>query len=72
MTKTVDLVAIKPDQAMSIVKQLREQGYVQGQDFDFAFHQSDWDSMIGEIPSHTVFTFYTDALATLFALRYQK
>jgi hypothetical protein len=55
---------------MDIVRRLRADGLVQGTDFDFAFHQSHWDEMNGDIPSNTVFTFYTEKYATLFALKY--
>jgi hypothetical protein len=55
---------------MRIVRELRQQGLVQGKDFDFAFNQSRWDDMIGEIPKQTIFTFYTERYATLFALKY--
>ena len=55
---------------MDIVRDLRAQGLVQGTDFDFAFHQSKWDEMIGEIPKHTIFTFYKDKNATWFILKY--
>ncbi len=55
---------------MDIVRNLRADGLVQGKDFDFAFHQSRWDDMIGEIPKESVFTFYTEKYATLFALKY--
>ena len=58
------------DDTMRIVKELRQQGLVQGKDFDFAFNQSRWDEMIGEIPKQTIFTFYTERYATLFALKY--
>jgi hypothetical protein len=57
---------------MDIVRALRADGLVQGHDFDFAFHQSRWDDMIGEIPKETVFTFYTEKYATLFALKYYQ
>ena len=58
------------DDTMRIVRELREQGLVQGKDFDFAFNQSRWDDMTGEIPKQTIFTFYTEKYATLFALKY--
>jgi hypothetical protein len=59
-----------PSEIMELVRKIRSEGLVQGQDFDFAFHQSKWDEMIGEIPKHTVFTFYIEKHATLFALKY--
>lgn len=59
-----------PNDILDIVRELRISGLVQGQDFDFAFHQSRWDEMIGEIPKKTVFTFYKEKHSTLFALKY--
>ena len=67
----VTLDKVDVTQVLDIVHQLRAQGYKQGQDFEFAFHQSKWDDMIGEIPKQAVFTFYNPALASWFALRYQ-
>jgi len=60
----------KLDKIIEIVYNLRKDGLVQGVDFDFAYHQSAWDNMIGEIPSQTIFTFYDDEQAMLFALKY--
>lgn len=59
-----------PVEVMDLVRTLRERGLVQGTDFDFAYHQSKWDDMIGEIPKHTIFRFYDDKHATFFALQY--
>ena len=59
-----------PTEIMEIVRNRRTQGLVQGINFDFAYNQSKWDDMIGEIPKHTIFTFYQDKDATLFALKY--
>ena len=61
-----------PNQILELVRELRDQGLVQGKDFDFAYHQSKWDDMIGEIPTTTVFTFYVDKYSTLFILKYGK
>ena len=60
----------KLDKIIEIVYSLRKDGLVQGIDFDFAYHQSKWDDMIGEIPTQTIFTFYDDEQAMLFALKY--
>ncbi len=59
-------------EVLGMVHDLRTQGLEQGKDFDFAFHQSRWDEMIGEIPRQTVFTFYTEKYATLFTLKYSS
>ena len=61
-----------PNQILDIVKELRASGLSQGVHFDFAYNQSRWDEMIGEIPTHTTFTFYTEKYATLFALKYSS
>ena len=55
---------------MDKVRELRSTGLVQSVDFDFAFYQSKWDDMIGEIPKNAIFTFYTDKYATFYALKW--
>ncbi len=67
----IKLSTMKPDAMLYVVQELRSKGYVQGVDFDFAYHQSKWDDMIGEIPRETIFTFYKDELATWFELLYK-
>jgi hypothetical protein len=52
-----------PVEIIDIVAKLKSDGWVLGVDFDFAYNQSRWDEMIGEIPTHTVFTFYTEKYA---------
>jgi hypothetical protein len=59
-----------PGAVIDIVKELRASGLVQGKDFDFAFHRTRWDHMIGDVKGFTNFIFYEEKLATLFALRY--
>ena len=59
-----------PTAILEIVRELRASGLVQGVHFDFAFYQSRWDEMIGEVPTHTTFTFYEEKYSTLFALKY--
>ena len=59
-----------PNEIMDIVREIREYGLVQGKDFDFAYNQSRWDAMIGEIPTYTIFTFYTEKYASFVALKY--
>jgi hypothetical protein len=61
-----------PTAILDIVKELRASGLVQGVHFDFAFNQSRWDEMIGEIPKFTTFTFYEEKYSTLFALKYSS
>jgi hypothetical protein len=67
----IKLSTMKPDAMLNVVRELRTKGYVQGVDFDFAYHQGKWDDMIGEIPRETIFTFYKDELATWFELLYK-
>jgi hypothetical protein len=70
MTK-VTITNKNASESLELVQKLRDKGYVQGVDFDFAFHQSKWDDMIGEIPKHTEFIFYKEELATWFSLLHQ-
>jgi len=49
-----------------------KKGWVQGIDFNFAYQQPQWDEMIGEIPKHAIFMFYTEKYATFFALKYSS
>lgn len=63
----------KPTSIMAIVAELRENGYVQHKDFDFAYNPGVQFGFGDDlIPRHTVFSFYTDSLATWFVLKYVK
>ena len=70
MAVTITVTNKNAIDALDLVHTLRDKGYVQGVDFDFAFHQSRWDDLIGEIPKTTVFTFYKEELATWFSLQW--
>ena len=67
---TVNLKRIDVNRVMDIVRELRDMGWIQGRDFDFAYNQSRWDEMIGEIPKQTMFTFYNEKYASFFLLKY--
>lgn len=71
MTTIVNITNKTAIDALHLVHELKAKGYVQGVDFDFAFYQSKWDDMLGEIPKQTQFTFYKEELATWFSLLYQ-
>ena len=59
-----------PSEILGIVGKLKSDGWEQGQDYDFYFHQSHWDGMIGTVPSSTKFVFYNEKYASIFALKY--
>ncbi len=61
-----------PMNVMEIVRELRDEGYIQSVDFDFAYYGPKQDTFGYEPPTrrYTVFTFYTEKYATLFALKY--
>jgi hypothetical protein len=61
---------LTPAQTLDIVYDVRAQGLVQGADFDFAWHQSQWDEMIGEIPRRVEFVFNNPVHASWFSLKY--
>ena len=70
MAITINVEYKNANDILDIVRELRASGLVQGVHFDFAFNQSRWDEMIGEIPKNTLFTFYEEKYSTLFALKY--
>jgi hypothetical protein len=70
MAITINVEDKDPNEILDIVKQLRASGLVQGVHFDFAYNQSRWDPMIGDVKGFTNFTFYEEKYSTLFALKY--
>ena len=69
---TVKIYEDSPNRVIDIVQALRAQGYVQGKDFDFSYRPAVYnnDGYEQVSPKHTEFKFYTEKLATLFALKY--
>ena len=62
---------ISASKAIERANELREAGYVQGVDFDFAYSPPEYDGFTGtETARKCDFTFYTDSLATAFALQW--
>jgi hypothetical protein len=55
---------------MDIVRDLRAKGMTQGVDFDFAFKRALWTDVIEPVPSHAVFTLYSEKQGTFFSLQY--
>lgn len=55
---------------MEIVRELRQQGMIQGTDFEFSYVRSISDIEQISIPQHAIFAFNTDKYATFFALKY--
>ena len=70
MAITVVVENKNPFDVIGIVKELRASGLIQGVHFDFAYNQSRWDPMIGDVKGFTNFTFYEEKYSTLFALKY--
>ena len=71
MTIEIKIYVRNAQHAMDIVKELRDSGYVQGVDFDFAYHKPMYDGHWQEIiQRNTMFTFYKEELATWFSLKY--
>ena len=73
--KEVTLDDIKVPIMLDIVHELKDQGWVQGKDFDFTYHPARPEmgdplkSFIVHMPN-AVFTFYTEKYATYFVLKY--
>lgn len=71
MAIIVNLKDKGPSEVMEIVRDLREQGLVQGKDFDFAYHPPEYDFMNGHTESKfTKFTFYNERWGTWFTLKW--
>lgn len=73
MTLRVEIFHDNVGYILDIVKELRDKGYVQGSDFDFAFIPVEIDNSNYQIikEKHTVFMFYKEELATWFTLVWQ-
>jgi len=58
--------------AMRIVQELRDMGWVQGEEFDFSYYHTRRDSYSYEVmdPMHVDFVFYRPEYATMFTLKY--
>ena len=58
--------------AMRIVQELRDMGWIQGKEFDFSYHHTRRDSYSYEVmdPMHVDFVFYRPEYATMFTLKY--
>lgn len=65
----VTLYHEKPMSIMAIISELRELGYIQRLDFDFAYVPASFDND-NEQPRHTIFTFYREDLSSYFVLKY--
>lgn len=65
---TVRIEDKKIDYIMSLVEQLRKQGYQQGIDFDFAYFPEMADSFSRDRQRYTDFMFYDEHLAMIFKL----
>ena len=76
MAETVIINNLSTSEVSYIVHELKSQGLVINQDFDFFFHpaqQPRWDDDTNKfVPKHTRFVFYKDSQATWFALKYGK
>lgn len=64
------ILYIDVSRTLEIVSELKQQGWILGKDFDFAYHQNKWNEMLGEIPKQTLFTFYNDINASYFMLKW--
>ena len=58
------------DEMLVIVNELRQQKLQQGTDFDFAYYQSRWDNMTGDVPGYVEFRFYDSKWALWFNLKW--
>ena len=71
MTQQV-ILHIDVSRTLEIVSELKQMGWIQGIDFDFAYHKSKYDyHWQYEIePNRAIFTFYNDINASYFTLKW--
>jgi len=58
-------------QAIDLKNQIVADGLVHGEDFEWRYTQSAWDTMTGVTPSETKFSFRNQAMATFYKLKWQ-
>jgi hypothetical protein len=63
---------MRSGKTLELVQTLREDGYVQGKDFDFSHQIPRWDYFSEEPVEepYTLFTFYNSHAAFIFQLKY--
>lgn len=67
ITQTIDSV----EYLLSIIRDLKRKGYIQGVDFDFEYHKPVYDEHYDEkSPKRMVIIFYDNKLATWYELTY--
>ena len=66
------ILYITAKRTMEIGYELRNMGYVQGVDFDYAYYQEKYDNFSHDpiVKRHARFTFYNDSNASYFALKW--
>jgi hypothetical protein len=63
---------ISAAKSLELVNELRNSGYIQGKDFDFAYYPSAYDNFTGRTrPSYVLFHFHNEVLATYYGLKWQ-
>jgi len=63
---------ISASKGMERASELKNAGYIQGVDFDFAYHPSIQDRFNGPTkPSYVLFYFYKESLSTYYGLKWQ-
>lgn len=67
---TVELVGIGIGDVLDLVQSLRQEGYLQELDFDFAYYPEEFDGFTHGRRKRTEFRFYNEQLGLLFKLKY--
>lgn len=59
-----------PTKIIETVAEMKQHGFHQHIDFDFAYHPATFNFVTGEKDKFVIFKFYTDNLASWFTLRW--
>jgi hypothetical protein len=68
----LEILHKSPTEIMEIVREIRKMGWIQGKDFDFAYHPAHYnnDGFEAVSPKYTKFLFYNEKYATMFTLKF--
>lgn len=71
--KEVVIEGLFPDESLEIVRSLKNDGFIQGKDFDWSYQKPLYNDRTYEqiYDRRTIFRFFKDEMATWFSLRYQ-
>lgn len=70
---SIKIANLDINEVIGFTSKLKQDGLVQGRDFDFAYHPSVYDAMTGNTdPRYTEFRFYHEHHAVFYSLKWSS